>query len=83
MGDICVRTVRSGPTIGFQWVGADGRAAAPALYRPPDRPHRWLAVRKASREAVGRIGFQQARTMRTVRTVASRCFLARQKAVLW
>ena len=28
--EICVRTVRSGLTVGFQWVSADGRAVAVA-----------------------------------------------------
>jgi hypothetical protein len=35
-----------------------------------------------SREAIGRTGFQRARTMRTMRTVAPPTFLARQKAGL-
>jgi hypothetical protein len=52
---ICVRTVRSGPTIVFQGVGADGRRVAIAAtvrirgYRP----------RGLSPETIGRVGFRR------------------------
>ena len=56
-GAICVRTVRSGPGIVFQGVGADGRSVAIAatVRIAGYRPH------GLSREAVGRIGFRRGR----------------------
>jgi hypothetical protein len=67
--DICVRTVRKGPAIRFQVIAADGPGRTIHCVRLPSTAGQ-LA------KPLEHKGLSLARTMRTVRTVAPRRFLA-------